>query len=261
MKTNSKVRWVGPFQMRNLLDELSHPKAIWPPQGCSAYLVTHHYWDGNPTHASAPLYVGGVTGKSDRFRIRIGDLLADMFGFYGSKRGVGHHSGGRTLHEWAMQNQIKPLDLHLAWVEDVDCHRCLEVHLHDRLRPALNRATPSRCTIHAGVAVSARRGLIARSPEKGLVWTSSPSSQTKPQSPSTRRDSQKPMEVTKYVVKPGKASDRLTHPSNYRDDSRKNHLWQIWYEHGEAATRAANGAFGTPGAPFAGPVKQSTLTG
>ena len=82
-----------------------------------------------------------------------------MFGFYGSKKGVGHHSGGRTLHEWAMQNQIKPLDLHLGWVEDVDCHRCLEVHLHDRLRPALNRATPSRERL-----ISRRRTMSALPP-------------------------------------------------------------------------------------------------
>ena len=32
MTMNSKARWVGPFQMRNLLDAVSYPKPILPPQ-------------------------------------------------------------------------------------------------------------------------------------------------------------------------------------------------------------------------------------
>ena len=104
-------RWIGPFKICSLLEAASDPEAIWPPDRGSAYLVTHHHWDGNPTQASVPLYVGGITGNSHRFRTRVGDLLADMLGFYGSDIGNGHHSGGRSLHGWALQNQIKLLDL------------------------------------------------------------------------------------------------------------------------------------------------------
>src|SRR4051794_19543171 len=37
---------------------------------------------------------GGTTGKSERFRTRVGDLLADLFGFYTTT--TGHHSVGDT---------------------------------------------------------------------------------------------------------------------------------------------------------------------
>jgi hypothetical protein len=139
-------RWIGPFQILKLLEAASDPNAIWPPERGSAYLVTQRAWRGNPKPASGPLYVGGITGKSDRFRTRIGDLLADSFGFY--TKATGHSSGGKHLHEWCRKNRVRPLDLYLSWVEGTRCHRCLEVRLHRVLHPQLNRNLPSHCATH-----------------------------------------------------------------------------------------------------------------
>jgi hypothetical protein len=139
-------RWVGPVQILKLLEEASLPNAIRPPERGSAYLVTQRAWRGDPKPASGPLYVGGITGKSDRFRTRIGDLLADSFGFYG--KATGHSSGGTSLHKWCLKNSVRPLDLYLSWVEDTQCHRCLEVRLHRKLDPELNHNLPSRCVAH-----------------------------------------------------------------------------------------------------------------
>jgi hypothetical protein len=62
----------------------------------SPMLVTRRGWRSRPTPKCEPLYVGGITGKSQRFRTRVGDLLADIFGFYNGKHTrIGHHSGGR----------------------------------------------------------------------------------------------------------------------------------------------------------------------
>src|SRR5207302_830702 len=50
------------------------------------------------------LYVGGNTGDSDRFITRVGDLIADMLGFWGEQ--TGHHSGGIRLWEYCHKNRI-----------------------------------------------------------------------------------------------------------------------------------------------------------
>jgi hypothetical protein len=123
-------RWIGPFQIRNLLETAANPNAILPPERGSAYLVTERAWRSDPTSESGPLYVGGITGKSDHFRTRIGDLLADSFGFYGKLNG--HSSGGTSIHKWCVKNGVRPLDLHLSWVEGTGCHRCLEVRASPR---------------------------------------------------------------------------------------------------------------------------------
>jgi hypothetical protein len=140
--------WVGPFQIRKLLETAFNAptdKRKPPAQG-SAYLVTRRGWRGDPKPASVPLYVGGITGRSHRFRTGIGDLLADAFGFY--TESTGHSSGGQSLHEWCCQNGVNALDLYIAWVRETRCHRCLEVRLHHILDPELNRVHPSRCARH-----------------------------------------------------------------------------------------------------------------
>lgn len=65
-------------------------------------------------------------GKSDSVKRRIGDLIADIFGFYGDKveekKKRGHHSGGQTIHQ-SITNKKKidkidissPFDLYLSW--------------------------------------------------------------------------------------------------------------------------------------------------
>ena len=139
-------KWVGPLQIRKLIDSCLDEAIPKPPEFGSAYLVTKNKWHSNPTVESAPLYVGGNTGKSARFRTQIGDLLADAFGFYTSQ--TGHSSGGKSLHKWCRESQVNPLDLYIAWIEGTACHRCLEDRLYRGLSPILNRNVPSRCTTH-----------------------------------------------------------------------------------------------------------------
>jgi hypothetical protein len=140
-------QWIGPFQIRKLfescLDGVTVPK---PPDIGSAYVVTKNGWQSNPTKESIPLYVGGNTGNSARFRTRVGDLLADAFGFYTSE--TGHHSGGQSIHNWCLKNEVNPLDLHIAWIEGTKCHRCLEDRLYQGLKPRLNLVVPRKCKKH-----------------------------------------------------------------------------------------------------------------
>src|SRR2546423_422791 len=113
--------WIGPFQLQQLLDCCLDDRHRKPPMEGSAYLVTEKRWRTSPNRASVPLYVGGNTGRSARFRTRLGDLLADAFGFFGG--GTGHHSGGQSLHEWCRKESVNPLKLYIAWIEGSECHR------------------------------------------------------------------------------------------------------------------------------------------
>lgn len=146
-RRNDPLEWVGPFSVRDLLLHSNDSALPVPPEAGSAYLVSKRRWSGAPTAHCKPLYVGGNTGRGARFRTRIGDLIADMFGFFGSE--TGHHSGGQTLHRWCKKNGVNPLKLHLAWVARCDCHRCLEVDLVRDLAPLLNRKAPARCSRHS----------------------------------------------------------------------------------------------------------------
>jgi hypothetical protein len=139
-------RWVGPFKIRDLLNDCIDNRLAVIPEWHSAYLVTARKWEQGPTPTCRPLYVGGNTGKSRRFRTRVGDLLADAFGFFGG--GTGHSSGGQALNRWCRQEGVDPQHLFIAWVEGTRCHRCLEVRLHHALNPKLNKPRPSRCASH-----------------------------------------------------------------------------------------------------------------
>lgn len=142
----NRYRWIGPFQMKQLLGDVIAKELPRPPESGSSYVVTQREWRGHPTTDSIPLYVGGNSGKSNRFRTRIGDLIADTFGFFGG--GTGHHSGGQHLHEWCQENHFNPLHLYVGWVESCACHRCLEIELFHLLSPTLNRVRPTRCPAH-----------------------------------------------------------------------------------------------------------------
>lgn len=139
--------WVGPFQVGRVLEHCIDKSVPRPPEMGTAYLVSQSSWRSAPTHRCQPLYVGGNTGSPSRFRTRIGDLLADLFGFFSEN--TCHHSGGKSLHQWCRKNQVSPLQLYLAWVRECTCHRCLEIDLVRELSPALNRKAPARCPIHA----------------------------------------------------------------------------------------------------------------
>ncbi len=140
------IRWVGPFSISELLNHSTDGSIPLPPESDSAYLITRKSWRDSPSHSCGPLYVGGNTGQSARFRTRIGDLLADMFGFFGEE--TGHHSGGQSLNRWCREKGISPMDLHIAWAKHTRCHRCLEINLVRELSPELNKHAPARCRIH-----------------------------------------------------------------------------------------------------------------
>lgn len=138
-------RWIGPFRIRDLLERCLDENQARPPEHGGVYLVSRQKWTGTPRGGRAYLYLGGISGSSPRFRTRVGDLLADAFGFFGG--GTGHSSGGQRVNDWCRKEQLNPLDLHLAWFVPAigDCNRCLERRWHATLEPALNRYRPPGC--------------------------------------------------------------------------------------------------------------------
>ncbi len=159
----STVRWKGPYRIGKLLDGQADRLV---PASKGVYVVTQRRWKDAPTIRARPLYVGGNTSRtSARFRTRIGDLLADLFGFYSSrteeaKLGLtrrGHHSGGKKLHLWCRKEERDPRDLYIGWATPKRpkawCGRCEEdavfLHLGGSVHmggPLLNKADPSRCS-------------------------------------------------------------------------------------------------------------------
>jgi hypothetical protein len=135
------------------------PNENWIPNGKSVYLVSKKNWrkkpNDEPTKECEPLYVGSITGESERFRTRIGDLIADMFGFYNNKK-IGHHSGGQALHKYCIDHKLNPKKLYISWLKSCSCHRCMENKIFDQLedrprsldkkkRRLLNQKRPNRC--------------------------------------------------------------------------------------------------------------------
>jgi hypothetical protein len=145
------LKWVGPYRIDELLDQFHKPQ---PPESNAVYVVSKKRWHGEPTETCVPLYVGSNTGRSRRFRTRIGDLIADVFGFYvdaGTKNKTGHHSGGKTLHKYCVASNLNPKRLYIGWAEECDCARCAENTIYDQLKPAgtlKNNNRPSRCKKH-----------------------------------------------------------------------------------------------------------------
>jgi hypothetical protein len=138
--------WVGPFRVRELLERCIDSEQPWPPEDHGVYVVTESEWSDDPASSGCVLYVGGNTGKGGRFRTRIGDLLADACGFFGSE--TGHHSGGYSLHLWCREHGHKPLELWIGWREGVACRRCAEIEVYERLHPQLNKKRPGSCPDH-----------------------------------------------------------------------------------------------------------------
>ena len=140
------MKWIGPFRIDELLNrcfESSFPK---PPEANGLYLISTKAWNGQPTKDCDPLYVGSNTGKSKRFRTRIGDLIADTFGFFGTE--TAHHSGGQTLYGYCQKENLNPKQLYIGWLAGCDCMRCVENDIYDELQPSLNKSRPTRCNEH-----------------------------------------------------------------------------------------------------------------
>ena len=140
------MAWHGAYLIRDYLEQSIDECLDRPPEHGGVYVITTSLWSGRPRASSGVLYVGGNTGSSARFRTRIGDLLADMLGFFGES--TGHHSGGQSLCQWCRSNRVNPLDLYLGWQSAVHCGRCAEMRLYKALKPELNKNRPARCTVH-----------------------------------------------------------------------------------------------------------------
>ena len=140
------MNWLGPYRLRDLLENSMNDKHPWPPDHNGVYVISQKEWKDFPTTDCLPLYAGGTTGKSKRFCTRVGDLIADMLGFFGED--TGHHSGGQHLYDYCEKNEINPLDLFLGWAEHCSCFRCAEASIIKNLAPQLNRKSPARCPKH-----------------------------------------------------------------------------------------------------------------
>ena len=135
--------WIGPYTFGQLLSGLEQPR---PPEANGVYLVSLESWSLEPTQECKPLYVGTNTRNVNRFRTRVGDLVADLLGFFVSGPN-GHHSGGQTLHKYCEENAVNPNDLYIRWLSDCDCPTCKEGEVYDKINPSLNKKRP-RCTRH-----------------------------------------------------------------------------------------------------------------
>ena len=84
-----------------------------------------------------------------RFRTRVGELIAHMFGFFVEGTASGSkHSGGRSLFHYCSKKRLDPRELYIGWLENCTCYRCAENEVYDQLEPLLNKQRPGRCTEH-----------------------------------------------------------------------------------------------------------------
>jgi hypothetical protein len=140
------MKWIGPFTIDELLNNCFNDSYPRPPELDSIYVISRNMWTNNPTKDCIPLYIGSNTGKSKRFRTRIGDLIADMFGFFGEE--TGHHSGGQTLYKYCKESSLNPKNLFIGWLTNCKCQRCEENAIYNQLQPSLNKSRPPKCNRH-----------------------------------------------------------------------------------------------------------------
>ncbi len=153
--------WSGTYKIKQLIENLYKEDQPWPPSGNAVYLISQKSWENQPTPECCPLYFGGNTGNSQRFCTRIGDLMADMFGFFDGN--TGHHSGGQSLYWWCQDAEVHPWDLYISWATSTPwCSRCAETELasmfvtewaHRNEVGLLNKNRPPFCLTHGlGIA-------------------------------------------------------------------------------------------------------------
>lgn len=140
--------WVGPYRIDEVLDNCLNDGFPRSPESDSVYLVSARTWNKRPSQGCLPLYVGSTTGESTRFRARIGDLIAAMFGFF--QDGARHSSGGKSLYRYCKINNTNPKQLYIAWLARCGCRRCAEHYFWEDLKPQLNRNEPPFCGEHSG---------------------------------------------------------------------------------------------------------------
>ncbi len=138
--------WTGPFTVQQLLDDVLDKKLPNIPLSNAVYVITLKKWRVKPKREAFPIYVGSTTGKGERFKTRIGDLIADIFGFFGGPKA--HHSGGKRIYQYCIDNDIHPSTLFIAWKAKCKCTRCRELHYYKTLRPTLSKRKPPACKLH-----------------------------------------------------------------------------------------------------------------
>jgi hypothetical protein len=140
------LNWVGPFTVDELLGSSFGSRCPQPPEANGVYLVSRRAWNATPTNACVPLFAGSNSRNPERFRLRIGHLIADMFGFFGAEGG--NSSGGQSLHAYCKRNGINPKELHIGWTSNPGCARCGHNRIYDQLHPLLNKRRPDQCQEH-----------------------------------------------------------------------------------------------------------------
>ena len=113
------VEWAGPYKLETLLRRSSETDFELPPADPSVNIITKSGWTATPSTESTPLYVGRITGQSERFRTRVGQLVAHMCGLFVD----GKHSGGESLHAYCRQKELDPLGLYIAWARRCVCSK------------------------------------------------------------------------------------------------------------------------------------------
>ncbi len=146
MRGEQQLKWAGPVTVDRLIDCFFGNGLPCPPESESVYLVTQLPWEGAPTAACQPLYVGSNATNPRLFVTRLGSLIADMFGFFSAERG--HHSGGQSIFQYCRENGINPRQLYIGWLVDCECGLCNEWKVWLDLLPKLNRREPPLCRHH-----------------------------------------------------------------------------------------------------------------
>jgi hypothetical protein len=152
-------RWIGPLTIESLLRRCVDADQPWPGDDGTIYVVTRDAWEREPARRATALYVGSTTGRSPRFVTRVGDLVADLFRFYGEH--TGHHADGQRLHAWCREHGVHPFDLHLGWLVGGTCRWCEQARWCQRLCPEIEHATRPTCALHPGADHIGWRDLFA----------------------------------------------------------------------------------------------------
>ena len=138
--------WHAPHQIGRLLCNTTNEGVEFPPNNGTVYVLTRTRRFAQQEHGLPNvLYVGGRRAEN-RFRIRIGDLIADMLGFFYEHRPT-RHCAGREVRDWCRSHGIDPSRLYLWW-KTGGCPRCGEITAFDDLHPKLNNRRPPRCDQH-----------------------------------------------------------------------------------------------------------------
>jgi hypothetical protein len=130
--------WNPPKQLRWWFENCMKPGVRWPGHK-GVYVVTGKSWVAAPSERSDIWYVGTVKNDSGRLCTRVGDLIADMLGFFSDKNG--HHSGGQSIFYLCDKLGIHPGDLWIGWKQWVH-------DASDTEKSIIAALNGTRCNVH-----------------------------------------------------------------------------------------------------------------